>query len=121
VINTSAYYILLLYTVALCKPILPLIQDELAHIFWNAEHVATVHYHHGHHHVEESIAEAVHEEENDKYPGNSRTSEPVSIHILNQYFYSFPQLFIEKEKYTTSRCTVSAFYSDKHYPPPKPC
>ena len=42
----------------MCKPILPFIEDELAHLFWKAKHLATVHHHHGDHHAEEEIAKA---------------------------------------------------------------
>ena len=119
--SNTAYYLLILYTLALCKPLLPLVQDELAHIFWKAEHISTVHHHHGDHHAEEEIAEAAHEEKNNTNPATSKTSQPVSIHLFNQIIYNIPRLHIEKEKYRITVSNVSTISLDKHYPPPKSC
>ena len=117
----AAYFFLLLYTLALCKPILPLVQDELAHIFWKAEHLATVHHHHGDHHAEEEIAEAEHEENADKQPATIKTSEPVSVHIVVETFYGISQLTIQKQQFALNNCNVSTLSIDKYYPPPKCC
>ena len=68
----------------MCKPVLPLVQDELAHIFWKAKHLATVHHHHGDHHAEVEVAAAEHEEDGDKQPATTKTSEPVSVHIVDR-------------------------------------
>ncbi len=105
----------------MCKPVLPLVQDEIAHIFWKAEHIATVHHHHGDHHAEEEIATSAHEEESNKNPATSKTSEQVSIHIIVESFYTIPPLSIEKQKFGTSICNVFTLSLYKHYPPPKSC
>ena len=117
----AAYFFLLLYTLALCKPILPLVQDELAHIFWKAEHLATVHHHHGDHHAEEEIAEAEHEENADKQPATTKTSEPVSVHIVVETFYGISQPTIHKQQFAVNICNISTVSLDKFYPPPKCC
>jgi hypothetical protein len=118
--NIAAYYLLLLYILAMCKPILPLVQDEFAHIFWKAEHLATVHHDHGDHHTEEEIADAEHEEDR-KQPATTKTSEPVSVHIVLENVYSISQLAIHKQKFAVNTCNVSTVSLDKHYPPPKCC
>jgi hypothetical protein len=105
----------------MCKPILPLIQDELAHIFWKAEHIATVHHHHGDHHAEEEIAEAAHEEEHDKSPTTTKTSEPVSVHIVLHTLNAIPQISTEKQKFKIIVSNFLTISLDKHYPPPKSC
>jgi hypothetical protein len=117
----AAYYFLLLYTLALCKPIFPLVQDELAHIFWKAEHLATVHHHHGDHHAEEEIAEAEHEENADKLPATAKTSEPVSVHMVEEILYSISQPILRKQQFAVSFCNVFTVSLDKYYPPPKCC
>lgn len=119
--TTTAYYLLLLYTFALCKPILPLIQDEVAHTFWKAEHLATVHQHHGDQHAEEEIAEAEHEEDTDKHPATTKISEPVSVHVVVQILYAIPQPTIDQQKFAVNICNVSTVPLNKHYPPPKAC
>jgi hypothetical protein len=105
--------------VAMCKPVLPLIQDEVAHLFWKAQHLATIHHHHGHYHAEEAIAIATQEEESNKVPATSKTSEPVSLHIIIPGFYSIPQLLVDKQKFCTRICSASSLTLDKYYPPPK--
>ena len=119
--TTTALYLLIFYTLALCKPIVPLVQDKLAHIFWKADHIATVHHHHGELHAEEEIAEAAQEEEQDKNPITNKTSEPVSVHIIVQILYNIPPLTIEKLKFAMNISNISIVSLDKHYPPPKPC
>ena len=105
----------------MCKPLLPLIQDKLAHAFWKAEHISTVHHHHGDQHAHKEIAEAAHEQENDKQPAPTKISEPVSIHLVAQNTHAIPQLFIEKQKFALRNYKTSSFALDKHYPPPRPC
>ena len=104
---------------AMCKPVLPLLQDEIAHIFWKAQHVATVHHHHGDNHAEEEIAEAVHDEESRNIPSTSKISEPVSIHLIEHCGYSIPKLLIEQQKFGSGKFSASALTLEKHFPPPK--
>jgi hypothetical protein len=104
----------------MCKPILPLVQDEFSHIFWKAEHLATVHHHYGDHHVEQEIAEAEHEE-NHKHPATTKTFEPVSVHIVVEVLYSISQPIMHKQKFAVNIFNFSTFSLDKDYPPPKHC
>jgi hypothetical protein len=119
--TTAAYYFLLFYTLALCKPILPLLQDELAHVFWKAQHLATVHHHHGDHHAEIEVAVAGKEENGDRQPPTTKTSEPVSVHIVIELLYGFSQVTIHKQQFALTICNVSTISLDKYYPPPKGC
>lgn len=105
----------------MCKPILPFIQDELAHIFWKAEHIVTVHQHHGDHHAEEEIAEAAHEEQHSKNPTTPKTFEPVSVHIVLQTLYVISPIGTETQKFQMTDNGFSIVCLDKHYPPPKFC
>lgn len=106
---------------AMCKPVLPLVWDEMAHLFWKAEHIATVHHHHGDHHAEEESAEAAHEEENDRYPSTTKTSEPVSAHIVVQNNFNIPQPSIVEQQFGVDICKLSKLSLAKHYPPPRSC
>lgn len=85
--SIAAYFLIILYTLTLCKPILTLVQNEIAHTFWKAEHLATVRNHHGNYHIEEEVAEAAHEKENDKNHSSVKASEPVAVHIPVQSIY----------------------------------
>jgi hypothetical protein len=103
----------------MCKPILPLVQDDLAHIFWEAKHLATVHHHHGDHHAEQEIAEAEHEDNAGKQPATTKTSEPVSVHTVVEIVYRFSQLSMHQQKFAVNIYNVSTVSLDKYYPPPK--
>lgn len=105
----------------MCKPILPLLQDEFAHRFLKAVHIATVHQHYGDNHTDEEIAEAAHGEENNQNQKTTKTSEPVSVHIVLQTLYVIPQISRENQKFKTTVSTFSSVSLDKYYPPPKSC
>lgn len=105
----------------MCKPVLPLIQDELAHTFWKAKHITTVHNHHGDNHAEAEIAEAAHEEEQDKSATTTKASEPLSVHIVMHSLHSIPQINAAKQKFTISDSDFLSISMDKQYPPPKSC
>ncbi|NTS40750.1 hypothetical protein HRG84_07505 [Flavisolibacter sp. BT320] len=113
-----AYYFLLLYTLALCKPILPAVKDEFAHIFWKAKHLATVHHHHGDHHAEEEIAEAEHNEI-DEHPRTTKTFEPISVHLVVETLCGISQQPIHQQQFAVNSSTISTVSIDKYYPPPK--
>jgi asparagine synthetase B (glutamine-hydrolysing) len=82
----------------MCKPVLPLLRDELAHIFWKAKHLATVHHHHGVHHAEEEVAD-----------------------VVAETLYAISQPTIHKQTFAVNSCSISTFSLDKYYPPPKWC
>ena len=50
--------LLLLYVSAVCRPVLPLAADGLAHIFWHHHHLETVHAEKGHGHLHAEIVSA---------------------------------------------------------------
>ena len=117
---TRAYYLLLLYTLALCKPVLPVIQDILAHTFREAQHISAIHLHQGAHHTESAIAQAA-QEQSDSSKASVKNSKPVSIHIFVQTPYSIPHLFTEVQMFAIAICKTSVVTLEKHDPPPKSC
>ncbi len=80
--NVSAYYLLLLYSLATCKPILPFINDFFAHTFLKTNHIKSVHHDHGDDHVHYEYLDI--ENENGKEQKNlpTRLFESVSVHII---------------------------------------
>lgn len=117
--STTAYYLLILYTLALCKPVLPLLQDKLAHSLWQTEHLSTVHTHQGDHHAAEEMMEAGHDENNDKHPAPGKTFEPVSVHLAHHNLQDTPQVFTAKIKFAVLKSNVPSALLFKRYPPPK--
>ena len=105
----------------MCKPLLPVVKDEMAHIFWKAHHIATVHHHDGDHHAEEEVATVAHNEHSDKHTSNTKLAEPVSVHLLSQSDYNFPQPFITEQNFGSDIYKLSQLSLSKNYPPPKWC
>ena len=119
--NLIAYCLLLLYSFAVIKPVLPILKDEMAHIFWKTHHLSTVHHHHGNHHTEKEIAHSAHEEENKENGQVVKIAEPVSLHIVVQSFFSFQPTFLKKQVFGTANDAVAFLCLDIRYPPPKFC
>ena len=105
----------------MCKPVLPIVKDTVAHILWKAEHLAAVHQHNGNEHVHHEIAKATNEDENSQMPGTSKPADPVAAHIAWQSYFSLSPLELQKEKYGTKTFMFSSLSLNKLYPPPKSC
>lgn len=115
--SASAYYLILLYAVAVCKPFLPSVNDWLAHTFWNAAHLETVHHTHGSNHVHYELKEAAKQEKGDT--ASSVISEPVAVHIAVQSSYRFWHDRFVLEKTCRRLWPVSSTFLETHTPPPK--
>ena len=119
--NTAAYYLLILYILAVCKPILPLVQDEVAHLFWKTEHVAKVHAHNGSNHVHKEIASTTKKENKDTNTTTSKTGENVSIHMITTEPGSLQGPIQGLQLFGIVSPTIFFLFTNKHYPPPKAC
>lgn len=51
----ALYTILFAYCMVMLKPVTPYITDTIAHIFYKAKHIATVHYENGKYHVHKEV------------------------------------------------------------------
>jgi hypothetical protein len=115
--SIPAYYLLLLYTVAICRPVFPLLNDYLAHTFWTAEHLVTVHQHQGTNHVHYELKEAA--EKGNQEQAAGAMFETFSVHLLPDNSFA--------EQHTTSVCLqqvtrisyIASPFLEKHTPPPK--
>ena len=54
---TTAYYVILLYLTVIFRPLVPLVNDALSHIFIDSKHIATVHAVSGDNHLEKEMAD----------------------------------------------------------------
>jgi ABC-type nickel/cobalt efflux system permease component RcnA len=55
--TTISKILLCIYVFALIRSLGPLISDIVAHTFFEAQHLATVHLHHGEHHLHDELEE----------------------------------------------------------------
>ncbi len=49
------YHLVIIYALAVIRPILPVINDALAHLFFEHHQLETVHHSHGHQHVQSEM------------------------------------------------------------------
>jgi hypothetical protein len=116
--STLAYYLLLLYTVAICRPFFPLLNDYLAHTFWTAEHLVTVHQHQGTNHVHYELKESA--EKGNQEQAAGATFETFSVHLLPENFHAARQAASVPLQQTTRIAYIASPFLEKHTPPPKP-
>lgn len=102
----------------MCKPIVPLVQDKIAHFFWEAQHITEVHNHHGDQHTEHEMASSLHDESN-KNSSASKTPEPVSIHLIAKSVQSTPQLRNATAKLDMRIYSAASLSLDEPFLPPR--
>ncbi len=116
-----AYFLLFIYLVATCKPVLPIASDMLAHAFWKSNHIESVHHQHGSHHVQSEIAHAQDNDHNSQNNTNLKFSEPVALHLAAILSYSFSFTAIRKPYLPSTSYSLCKTALDTSYPPPKGC
>src|ERR1700757_3886714 len=79
------YTFLYVYAFGLIKPIMPIINDVIAHTFYKMEHLATVHFENGKYHVHAELASEAGKQNNDAKGSNQFSSnETLASHLINQ-------------------------------------
>ena len=116
--SVISYYLLLIYAVALCKPVLPLVNDFLAHTFWQTDHIIKVHTDHGADHVHYEVLDAA-KESSDNNKSAVKLSDPVSVHVPINKNYDFFYRVINKRSYPHYINSFPFPAMDLHTPPPK--
>jgi len=87
-----AYSLLIVYAVALLKPVLPPTLDWMSHTFALYHHLATVHQHHGNSHVDKEMAKEADHTDTDQTPARG-FSDPVSAHVHTSVNFILLQRF----------------------------
>ncbi|MFT4152558.1 hypothetical protein [Parafilimonas sp.] len=88
----TAYYLLLIYSTVILKPVIPVVEDGLQHCFAEAYHIATVHARYGNNHLEKTIAEAGRESETSKGRHTAGSEETTQFHLfVAEYNYPYFQ------------------------------
>ena len=112
----TSHILLFIYISSLLSPIFPIMSDVVAHTFWRAQHLATVHCVNGKYHVHYELYKAGKSES--KANTSVKSDETISIHIqpaLKTLQFSFSQEVIQMRE---------GFCLEKPYvgissPPPK--
>lgn len=115
--SAAAYYLILLYAAAVCKPFLPIVADFLAHTFQHGTHIETVHHKHGANHVHHELKETAKAAgENTKA---ASLSEPVALHLPTPSDYNFLSTLLPLSKAHTYSNSIRQSVSEIPFPPPK--
>ncbi len=80
-----AYYLLLLYLTVICKPIVPMVQDIVAHTFFEHEHLAMVHHHGGKNHVDIELSNSTKEDIAGNGTAKLKSSDDLPVHFPVKY------------------------------------
>ncbi len=91
--RATVLLLLFIYAVGVIKPIMPLVKDVLAHSFFKASQVATVHYEKGKYHIHLELIEAKEQNNSQEAPAVSESgciashikTEEMNVHCVLQY------------------------------------
>jgi hypothetical protein len=81
-----SFYLVLVYSSMIVKPVLPIVSDSLSHAFALAKHLATVHAIYGADHLQQEITETSQGQEKSKTQNQLRPDNPVCLHTLTDLF-----------------------------------
>ncbi|MBS1665233.1 MAG: hypothetical protein JST68_29580 [Bacteroidetes bacterium] len=87
--NIITKLLLFLYVSLLLRPFSPFLADALAHTFWYARHMATVHYEHGKFHVHYEYVDALAKSIPDRPDHTIREIVSVGDHLLINLHWDF--------------------------------
>ena len=90
-----AYTLIAVYALILLKPILPVANDFIGHIFFKNEHIANVHHKNGENHLHHDLHKA-HLSSESASKNDIKTEIDISAHLLSDFtiqFYRFTSNF----------------------------
>lgn len=114
-----AYYLLFIYAVAVFRPILPIINDLMAHVLWEHEHLESKHHHDGFEHVDVEIEESMQGDDHDHDTPVVIFSDLLSPHFFTDTFLLFSCPSMEPEKCSRNTIGFIQFIIPVISPPPK--
>ncbi|MEP6466448.1 MAG: hypothetical protein ABJB05_09080 [Parafilimonas sp.] len=115
-----AYYLLLIYSTVILKPLIPVAEDAVFHCFAEAYHVATVHAIYGNNHLAKEEANATDDSNNNSAKNTLKTEDAVAFHILaTPQDYSIQIFNPQRIYYINPKTPLHKIVLTKPAPPPK--
>lgn len=110
--SALVYMLLLVYVTGLVRPLVPIVQDMVAHTFYKMEHMATVHFENGKYHVHTELQQEAKKSGPQKasYTGN----ESLSAHLKSEELLL--TMYLQQLSGITSPCVDT--YMDMLIPVP---
>ena len=113
-----AYYLVLLYATVMFKPLIPIVNDTLSHIFSEAIHIATVHAIYGSNHLEKELSKE--EKDSNKNQSTINSAETSFAHIIaGEVEYKFIQCMPLNNYPASKPSTLNIITLSQAGPPPK--
>lgn len=103
----------------LIKPSIPLIADGLAHTFWYANHIATVHFENGKYHIHKEILEDSKKTYPEKNSSTTKTSQTVDEHVSINVSLSYFCAIEITNKIFARNCNLLSQSLKEEFRPPK--
>ena len=113
------YIVLLSYTVVILKPALPYVSDFIGHVFFYAQHMATVHIENGKMHIHKEIMDNAKKAASQKELPSSKKENSANDHISLQQKESIPGSGLKKLFQLPAASTLLYNYLPGDYPPPR--
>jgi hypothetical protein len=103
------------------RPLAAMVQDVIAHTFFELQHTATVHYENGHYHLHKELKDISEEENNPVSEKSSqKTGEAISNHIPQKNEFIFAQSKTTALTPTSFQEKCLNTFIKISSPPPKP-
>ena len=100
------YTFLCIYSFALLKPVMPIVNDVIAHTFYKMQHLATVHFENGKYHVHTELTNDADQQKGDQKETSSGIYETLANHMNSSGAFEF-------NIYSTIRSTT-ILYKTQH-------
>ncbi|HLY70728.1 MAG TPA: hypothetical protein VKR53_13435 [Puia sp.] len=113
------YLVLVSYTTVLVRPAVPFVADVIAHTFWYAHHVATVHFENGRYHVHYQYMKEAQKSFPGKNQQQAKTEVFIADHLLGNRKFDLVFFLIDKKYFEDLSFSIPQVNPFQHYPPPK--
>lgn len=101
----------------MCKPLLPYVRDGIAHIFFYAQHMATVHYENGKLHVHKEVMDNAKQEASQKELPSAKKENATGDHTCSPLQDIMPVTGCAKQYGNTISTLCYNYLPGDHLPP----
>jgi hypothetical protein len=113
------YLLLFTFSTMLLKPAMPYVTDVLAHSFWYANHMSTVHFENGKYHIHKEAIDIAKKTNQEKNTTLLKSFYSQDIFLATSCTY-LPFLVADKSIHFASHTSqLNTIYSGCDFPPPK--
>jgi len=115
-----AFYLTLVYTVIIFKPVLPIVSNAFAHAFAEAIHIATVHAVYGENHLQKELANT-NADDKSRSQNISKTEDLITAHVCPADYNYVYHKRINRSYMSLILSGIKDIFLANEAPPPKFC